>query len=53
VFLYHSRDHEAVPFAHATLYAQKPPEATVRRFDGCGHQFGDDLSEVALYIGRL
>jgi predicted alpha/beta hydrolase family esterase len=53
VFLYHSRDDEVVPFAHAALYAQKLPRATVREFDGRGHQFDDDLSEVARDIGRL
>jgi uncharacterized protein len=53
VFLYHSRDDEVVPFAHAALYAQKLPLATVRVFDGRGHQFDDDLSEVAQDIGRL
>jgi predicted alpha/beta hydrolase family esterase len=50
VFLYHSRDDEVVPFAHAALYAEKLPRATVREFDGRGHQFGDDLSEVAREI---
>jgi predicted alpha/beta hydrolase family esterase len=53
VFLYHSRDDEVVPFAHAALYAKKLPRATVREFDGRGHQFDDDLSEVARDIGRL
>ncbi len=53
VYLYHSRDDEVVPFAHAVLYAQKLPHATVREFDGGGHQFGDDLSEVARDIGGL
>ena len=53
VFLYHSRDDEVVPFAHAALYAQKLPRATVREFDGRGHQFDDDLSEVARDIGGL
>jgi uncharacterized protein len=53
VFLYHSRDDEVVPFAHAALYAQKLPHATVREFDGRGHQFGYDLSEVARDIGVL
>jgi uncharacterized protein len=52
-FLYHSRDDEVVPFAHAALYAQKLPRATIREFDGRGHQFDDDLSEVARDIGRL
>jgi uncharacterized protein len=47
VFLYHSRDDEVVPFAHLALYEAKLPRAAVRVFDGRGHQFGDDLSEVA------
>ena len=53
VFLYHSRDDEIVPFAHAALYAQKLPRATVRESDGRGHQFNDNLSEVARDIGSL
>ncbi|HEY1013245.1 MAG TPA: alpha/beta fold hydrolase [Herpetosiphonaceae bacterium] len=52
VFLYHSRDDEVVPFAHLALYAAKLPQATVRALDGRGHQFGDDLSEVAEAIRR-
>ena len=47
VFLYHSRDDEVVPFAHLALYEAKLPQATIREFDCRGHQFGDDLSEVA------
>jgi predicted alpha/beta hydrolase family esterase len=53
VFLYHSRDDEVVPFAHLALYAERLPQATVREFDGRGHQFGDDLSEVARDIELL
>ena len=53
VFLYHSRDDEVVPFAHAALYAQRLPRATVREFDDRGHQFDDDLSELAQDIGGL
>jgi uncharacterized protein len=53
VFLYHSSDDGVVPFTHAALYAQKLPRATVREFDGRGHQFDDDLSEVAQDIRRL
>jgi predicted alpha/beta hydrolase family esterase len=53
VFLYHSRDDEVVPFAHAALYAGKLPRVTVRELDGRGHQFDDDLSEVAQDIRRL
>ena len=46
VFLYHGRDDEEVPFGHLALYEAKLPRATGRGFDGRGHQFGDDLSEV-------
>ena len=53
VFLYHGRDDEVVPFAHLALYADKLPRATVRELDGRGHQFGEDLSEVARDIGGL
>ena len=47
IFLYHSRDDEVVPFAHLALYAAKLPRAIVRIFDGRGHQFGNDLADVA------
>lgn len=53
VFLYHSRDDEVVPFAHLALYAGQIPHATVREFEGGGHQLDDDLSEVADDIGKL
>ena len=53
VFLYHSRDDEVVPFAHLALYEAKLPGATVRELDGRGHQFGDDLSEVAADIRKV
>jgi predicted alpha/beta hydrolase family esterase len=53
IFLYHSRDDEVVPFAHLAMYAERLPLASVREFDGRGHQFGDDLSEVAEDIARL
>jgi predicted alpha/beta hydrolase family esterase len=53
VFLYYGRDDEVVPFAHLALYADKLPRATVRELDGRGHQFGEDLSEVARDIGGL
>lgn len=53
VFLYHSRDDEVVPFAHLALYEAKLPRATVRGFADRGHQFGDDLSEVARDVERL
>lgn len=50
IFLYHSRDDEWVPFAHLEIYSEKIPQATVRKFDGRGHQFNNDLSEVAADI---
>ena len=53
VFFYHSRDDEVVPFEHLALYREKLPRATVREFDGRGHQLDDDLSEVARDIKRL
>jgi predicted alpha/beta hydrolase family esterase len=53
IFFYHSRDDEVVPFAHLALYAKKLPQATIRKFDGRGHQFNDDLSEVAADITGL
>ncbi len=52
IFLYHSRDDEVVPFAHLGLYAAKLPQATIREFDGRGHQFGNDVAEVAEDIRR-
>ena len=53
IFFYHSRDDEEVPFVHLALYAEKLPRATLREFDGRGHQFDDDLSEVARDIEGL
>ncbi len=53
MFLYHSRDDEVVPFAHLTLYARRLPQASIRKSDGRGHQFGDDLSELAGDIREL
>lgn len=53
IFFYHSRDDEIVPYAHLALYAEKLPQATLRKFDGGGHQFNNDLSEVARDIKSL
>ena len=53
LFLYHGRDDEVVPFAHLALFAEQLPQATVRALDGRGHQFNNDLSEVAADIRRL
>lgn len=53
IFLYHSRDDEVVPFAHLALYAAKLSQATIREFDRRGHQFGNDLTEVAEDIRKV
>ena len=53
MFFYHSRDDELVPFGHLALYAEKVPHARFRAFYGRGHQFDDDLSEVAHDIEGL
>jgi uncharacterized protein len=53
MFFYHSRDDEWVPFAHLTLYEEKLPRAIIHKFDGRGHQFNNNLSEVARDIKRL
>jgi predicted alpha/beta hydrolase family esterase len=47
IFFYHSRDDEVVPFAHLALYRAALPQATFREVDGRGHQFGNDLADVA------
>ena len=52
IFLYHSRDDETIPFAHLGLYAARLPRATIREYDDRGHQFGNDLSDVAKDIRR-
>ena len=52
-FFYHSRDDPVVPFAHLAMYAAKLPQATLQEFDGRGHQFHNDFSEVAADILSL
>ena len=52
IFFYHSRDDKVVPFEHLALYAERLPRATFREFDGLGHQFKDDLSDVVRDIER-
>ena len=47
IYLYHSRDDAVVPFAHLALHAARLPQATIREVDGRGHQFGNDLTDVA------
>jgi uncharacterized protein len=53
VFFYHSRDDDIVPFTHLARHAEKFPGATIRAFAGRGHQFNNDLSEVAADIKSL
>jgi predicted alpha/beta hydrolase family esterase len=53
IFFYHSRDDDVVPFAHLAMHAEKFPQGTIREFDGRGHQFNNDLSEVATDIKSL
>jgi hypothetical protein len=47
IFLYQSRDDEIVPFDHLALHAARLPQAMARVSDGRGHQFGNDLADVA------
>jgi len=47
IFLYHNRDDEIVPFSHLALHAARLPRAVVRESDKGGHQFGNDLANVA------
>ena len=53
IFLYQCRDDEVVPFDHLALYAHVLPQATIKEFDAGGHQFNNDLSEVATDIKTL
>lgn len=52
-FFYHGRGDEVVPFEHLALYAERLPRAFFREFENLGHQFDDDLSEVARDIDGL
>ena len=47
IFLYHNRDDDIVPFSHLALQSAKLPRATLRASDKGGHQFGNDLTNVA------
>jgi hypothetical protein len=46
-------DGEAILVGHSLGASILLKWATVREFDGRGHQFGDDLSEVARDIEKL
>jgi predicted alpha/beta hydrolase family esterase len=52
VVLYHNRDDKTVPFSHLALHAARLPSANVREGDTGGHQFGNDLADVARDIKR-
>jgi len=47
IFLYHNRDDEVAPFKHLALHAARLPGAVVREGETGGHQFGNDLADVA------
>jgi predicted alpha/beta hydrolase family esterase len=53
IFLYHNRDDEVVPFSHLALHAARLPRAFEREGDKGGHQFGNDLANVASDIRTL
>jgi uncharacterized protein len=53
IFFYHSRDDDVVPFAHLALHGARLPRATIRAVDGRGHQFRNDLTEVASDIRAM
>lgn len=46
VFLYHSRDDDVVPSAHAERYGAEIPRAVLRLVDGRGHEFRGGLPEL-------
>lgn len=52
IFLYHNRNDETVPFSHLALHAARLPRATVRENDTGGHQFGNNLEDIARDIKR-
>lgn len=52
ILLYHNRDDEIVPFSHLALHAAKLPRAIVCEGETGGHQFGNDLANVASDIKR-
>jgi serine hydrolase len=52
IFLYHNRDDEIVPFRHLALHAARLPRAIVRESNRGGHQFANDLANVASDIRR-
>jgi uncharacterized protein len=53
IFLYHNRDDEEIEVAHLAIYAKNLPQATIREAASGGHQFGNDLTQLALDIKNL
>src|SRR5579859_7579480 len=53
LFLYHSQDDREIDVANLAIYAKKLPQATIREPESGGHQFGNDLTQVALDIKNL
>jgi len=53
IFFYHSRDDEIVPFQHLALYTKMIPQAIIREVNDRGHQFTNDLADVARDIARI
>jgi predicted alpha/beta hydrolase family esterase len=53
LFLYHNRDDPEVSVTHLARYAAKLPQATIREAESGGHQFNDDLMQVARDIKAL
>jgi predicted alpha/beta hydrolase family esterase len=53
VYLYQSRDDEAVDIEHLSRYSKAIPQATVRILDGGGHTFKHGLLELAEDIQAL
>lgn len=53
IYLYHSTDDKEVDVAHLAMYAKKLPRANIREVASGGHQFGNDLTQVAVDIKNL
>ena len=53
IFLYHNRDDQIVPFSHLALHAARLPHAVVSESERRGHQFDNDLANVANDIRSL
>ncbi len=53
IFLYHNRDDEEVDISNLAAYTKKLPQAFIREAANGGHQFGNDLTRVALDITSL